>query len=127
MSSVRQPYNLTVDNHLYPTDDSINNLVDTIKDSSGQSHQVNVPITVPTSYTGNPSLTSALHQLMIAGSGVLNNWNNDPEKPEVIYSTTRAQTYNTQLQTVKDLINQSIANGEELPQSYTDFLKYNSI
>ena len=122
-------YGLTYNQKYYNDEDRVVTISHPLRDVNGQTHNIDVVSFPPTTYTGNSALTAALNQLRITANSVTNNVGqvNGSSSYEVLYDTTRAQAYNTQLQAVKDLINQSIANGEDLPRSYRDILNNNSI
>ena len=122
-------YGLTYNQKYYNDEDRVVTISHPLRDINGQTHNIEVVNFPPTTYTGNTALTNALNQLRINANSVTSNVGqvNGESAYEILYDSTRAQTYNNQLQIVKDLINQGIANGEPLPQSYRDLLNSNSI
>lgn len=114
----------------YPDESVFINPTYPLRDINGQIHNVNIATVSPSSNSGgSPELRSAIDALTASANTIISNYGvptgGDDTSTQPIYTQENVQAYNNQLQIVKDMINQSVANGENLGQIYIDLLNVN--
>lgn len=114
----------------YPDESIFVNPTYPLRDINGQIHNVNVATVSPSSNSGgSPELRAAIDALTNSANAIISNYGvptgGDDTSTQPIYTQENVDAYNNQLQIVKDMINQSITNGEDLGQIYRDLLTVN--